>query len=266
MSTDALREAFDAAAPTYDEDFTATLIGGLQRDALWRRLEGLFPCGARLLDLGCGAGEDAVRFARAGMEVDGIDVSPAMVEIARERTRAEAVHEVTHFQALPIERLDELPECGYAGAFSSFGPLNCVRDLRPVAQALAERLRPGAPVALCFMNRLCLWETLLYPFTLQVHKAIRRSGGSWAPSSVSGTDGFPVYYPTVTEVRHAFRPEFDFVRAPGIGVFVPPTYLEPFAQRYPKLMTLLAGLDRRFAHWPVFRWIADHRVVILRRR
>ena len=266
MSVEAVREAFDAAAPTYDEDFTGSVIGKLQRDAVWRHIGPLFPAGSRVLDLGCGAGEDAVRLARRGVEVDGIDVSPAMVELARERARAEGLSELTRFEALPIERLAEYPECGFDGAISSFGPLNCVRELRPAAVALAERLRPGAPAALCFMNKLCLWETLFYPLTLQVHKAIRRFSGAWAPASVSGHDGFAVYYPSLRDVRRAFSPEFELELAPGIGVFVPPTYLEPFAQRHPRTMQWLAAADRAVAHWPGFRSIADHRLVILRRR
>jgi ubiquinone/menaquinone biosynthesis C-methylase UbiE len=45
--------------------------------------------GGRLLDLGCGAGREAIGFARAGLEVVGIDVAPAMIALARERARAE---------------------------------------------------------------------------------------------------------------------------------------------------------------------------------
>jgi len=44
--------------------------------------------GCRLLDVGCGAGREAIGFARAGLEVVGIDVAPAMVALARERVRA----------------------------------------------------------------------------------------------------------------------------------------------------------------------------------
>ena len=266
MSVEAVRAAFDAAAPSYDEDFTGSLIGRLQRKALWRHLEPQFSPGNRVLDLGCGAGEDAIRLARLGIEVDGIDVSPIMVELARARARAEGLEELARFEPLALERLHRFPECGYSGAISSFGPLNCVHDLSPVAAALADRLKPGAPVALCMMNRFCLWETLFYPLTLQLHKAIRRFSGAWAPASVSGHDGFEVYYPSVAEVRRAFAPEFDFEQAPGIGVFVPPTYLEPFAQRFPRLVRTFAAIDKAVAHLPGFRNIADHRLIILRRR
>jgi ubiquinone/menaquinone biosynthesis C-methylase UbiE len=42
----------------------------------------------RLLDVGCGTGREAIGFARAGLEVVGIDVAPAMIARARERARA----------------------------------------------------------------------------------------------------------------------------------------------------------------------------------
>jgi SAM-dependent methyltransferase len=39
--------------------------------------------GKRVLDVGCGAGTDLVRFARGGAEVTGIDLSSSAVELAR---------------------------------------------------------------------------------------------------------------------------------------------------------------------------------------
>ena len=47
--------------------------------------------GQRLLDVGCGAGREAVGFARAGLSVVGIDLAPAMIALAAERTRAAGV-------------------------------------------------------------------------------------------------------------------------------------------------------------------------------
>src|SRR5206468_10043300 len=41
----------------------------------------------RLLDVGCGAGREAIAFARASLFVAGIDVAPAMIALARERVR-----------------------------------------------------------------------------------------------------------------------------------------------------------------------------------
>jgi SAM-dependent methyltransferase len=47
------------------------------------------PPGA-LLDVGCGTGAHARQFASLGWSVDGVDLSPAMIEIARERTGTDA--------------------------------------------------------------------------------------------------------------------------------------------------------------------------------
>ncbi|HKQ62212.1 MAG TPA: class I SAM-dependent methyltransferase [Candidatus Polarisedimenticolaceae bacterium] len=59
--------------------------------------------GRRLLDVGCGAGREAIGFARAGIEVVGIDVAPAMIALARERAgRAELAIEFAVAEPLTL--------------------------------------------------------------------------------------------------------------------------------------------------------------------
>ncbi|HEV7860909.1 MAG TPA: methyltransferase domain-containing protein [Pyrinomonadaceae bacterium] len=43
------------------------------------------PTGSRILDVGCGSGWLSEYFARLGYDVTGIDISPALIEMARER-------------------------------------------------------------------------------------------------------------------------------------------------------------------------------------
>src|SRR5213082_864666 len=76
---------FDALAPRYDELWTQSTIGQLQRQAVWRRLDGLSRPGDMLLDLGCGTGADALHFMNRRMRVRAIDASFEMVRIARSR-------------------------------------------------------------------------------------------------------------------------------------------------------------------------------------
>lgn len=45
--------------------------------------------GERVLDLGCGTGNAALRAARAGADVTGIDTAPRLLEVARERLAAD---------------------------------------------------------------------------------------------------------------------------------------------------------------------------------
>ena len=66
-------------------------------------LLGLRP-GLRFVELGCGPGWMTRFVARHGLDARGYDISPAMIEIAREQARAENVE--AHFDAADFERLD----------------------------------------------------------------------------------------------------------------------------------------------------------------
>ena len=81
---DPAREAYEALAPFYDL-FTDgysydTLLAELERLALDHGL-----AGRRLLDVGCGTGKSFLPLLARGYEVAGCDLSPAMVELAREK-------------------------------------------------------------------------------------------------------------------------------------------------------------------------------------
>ena len=52
-------------------------------DYLERRIDFAGYTGRRVLDLGCGLGNDAARFARGGAVVTGVDLAPRAVELAR---------------------------------------------------------------------------------------------------------------------------------------------------------------------------------------
>lgn len=51
---------------------------------IWEVIQRRFPAGARILECGSGAGTYGASLARFGYEVTGVDLDPAMVELARE--------------------------------------------------------------------------------------------------------------------------------------------------------------------------------------
>ncbi|MGW7019256.1 class I SAM-dependent DNA methyltransferase [Streptomyces decoyicus] len=74
-------EAFDAIGDRYDDAFPHK--DGQLASGAW--LAGTLPAGSRILDLGCGTGLPTARqLTDAGHRVVGIDLSPSMVELARE--------------------------------------------------------------------------------------------------------------------------------------------------------------------------------------
>ncbi len=201
---------FDALASSYNALWTETARGREQREAVWREIDGLFHAGSRVLDLGCGPGDDALHLAGLGVEVLGIDAAPKMVELARSRGVNAYLLAIEDLPALLArQQADEGvgsepggPPHHFSGAISNFGALNCVRDLRPVAAQLARLVQPAGPLAICLMGRFCLTDWR--------HATKRWLGRTqWR--------GMDVYYPTSGQVRAAFAPHFAFERRVSIA-------------------------------------------------
>jgi SAM-dependent methyltransferase len=105
----------------------------------------------RILDLPCGQGRHAIELARRGYQVTGMDISPYLIEIARERAGAAGVQVrwLTGDMRQPI-----------AGAtfdlilnlFTSFGYFAEDDDDRQVLAAAASMLRPGGRFVLEVIN------------------------------------------------------------------------------------------------------------------
>ncbi|HEV2116823.1 MAG TPA: class I SAM-dependent methyltransferase [Terriglobales bacterium] len=254
---------FDALAESYDRIFTDSLIGRAQRNAVWRQLDTTFLPGQRVLELNCGTGVDALHLAARGVRVEAFDVSPAMIRVAGRRL-LQGNGLPVRFRVLATEQLSTVDSV-YDGAFSNFGGLNCVEDLRQVARNLARLVRPLGQILLCLATRFCVWETAWWLAHGKPAKAFRRLRRSGVTAELSPGSSVHVQYPSINELRRLFAPEFSLVSMHGIGLFVPPSYVEPQAKRFPKLLCLAARLDARLSSLPGVRVIADHVLLKFRR-
>lgn len=241
---------FDRFALTYDQTWTNSPVGRLQRDAVWRNLGGLFKPGDHVLDLGCGTGEDSLWLMRRAVEVTAIDASPRMVQAARERG--------VNAQVMRIEDLRRMA-MRFDGAISNFGPLNCLESFDEFRAALTRIIRPGGKVALCLIGRFCLWETLVYAAQGRFAKAARR----WSGLHESPSVGFTVAYPSVKALRRAMGREFTLEKVMGIGIAVPPSFVRWIPR---PVLKIFAAIDRRIERVPVVRGLSDHRLLIFSRR
>lgn len=98
-----------------------------------------------LLDIGCGSGMAAMLAALRGMMVSGLDASPALIEIARERTPG---------GAFAIGEMEELPYPDHA--FDVVTGFNALQYAASPLKALQEARRvtkPGGKVALLFWGK-----------------------------------------------------------------------------------------------------------------
>jgi len=260
---------FDAVAARYDETFTSSIIGRAQRAAVWKELTMAFHPGDRVLEIGCGTGVDACCLAERGVEVLACDPSSHMIEVASRRIRQrgfEVLVRTCVLRAEDVSGLSASGEVSFDGAFSNFGALNCVRDLRVAAKGIARLLRPGGTALLCWMGPYCLWEMLFYLGQGNTRKAFRRFRREAVSVRLAEKALVQVHYPSVRTLAETFSPEFHVQSVQGIGVAVPPSYLESWAWRHPRLIRLCEQFDCWFGRWPGLRSMGDHVLVKLERR
>jgi SAM-dependent methyltransferase len=141
--------------PSWDDSYTGTVappwdIGRPQ--PAFRRLAERGLLAGRVLDAGCGTGENTLLAASVGADAVGVDVSPRAIERARDKAvarRVEARFEVT--DALSLADLGLTFDAAIdSGLFHVFDDDNRSRYVA----SLASVLRPGGRCYLmCFSDR-----------------------------------------------------------------------------------------------------------------
>lgn len=254
--------AFDAFAQTYDATFSDTLLGRLLRQRVWRALQAAFPPGSHVLEIACGTGRDAAWLAQQGVRITATDGSQQMIEAAR-ATASQAG--VAHNVETRIQTLQELAQATWPdpppfdGAFSNFGGLNTVADLRPLARSLAQAVRSGGRLVLAPMGPFCPWEILW-------HLAHRQPVVAWRrfkppASAVIGSQTIPIWYPGLRRLKRQFAPWFRLESTRSLGLFLPPSYLGHLVERHPHIASQLNWLEQRLA--PLTRSWGDHYLSVL---
>jgi ubiquinone/menaquinone biosynthesis C-methylase UbiE len=111
----------------------------------------------RLLDVGCGAGRNAIPLVRQGWTVDGTDLSLGMLQAARQRLTAEAPG---HRLGLALAPMERLPIAAHSIDFIvAHGIWNLARttaEFRGAVREAARVARPGASLFVFTFSRATL--------------------------------------------------------------------------------------------------------------
>jgi ubiquinone/menaquinone biosynthesis C-methylase UbiE len=114
-------------------------------DGVFQRYMG--ECGDKrgiLLDLGCGTGQLSVRFAKAGYDVIGVDISDDCLSIAADRAGEEAPDCDVRFIKQDIRKLDMYGTVNVTvAAFDVINHLKTLRDIRACFERVALFTEPG---------------------------------------------------------------------------------------------------------------------------
>lgn len=265
--------AFSRAAELFDADEALNPLAQWTRQRSLATLDAAFGPGARLIELGCGTGIEAIHLAERGTSIVATDAAPGMIAALQTKLAPEGPAANLAPQIRPLllpahrvgELLDEYGPGAFDGAYSSMGALNCEPDLAPVAAGLARLVRPGGWLVFSILNRFCVWETAWYLRARRRDLAFRRWPGQ-AEATARGAwqdERFTCYYWTPGAIAHAFQPMFRPVRRQGLPWLLPPLYLDGLLRRAPRLFRRLARLDRRWAAtWPAYL-LGDHLLIEL---
>lgn len=256
---DAVREAFNRHAGSYHTQFAGSAAGQAMRQKVWDSADSVLPAGARVLDLGCGTGEDAIRFAQRGMRVTAVDIASEMIAELDLKARAAGVADRIDARVSDIESL-ESPHESFDAIFSNFGAINCLSNLTSLRVLASTALRPGGHLILVPMGRLYPLETATFLFKGDVRGAFRRFG-SGCSATVEGRK-FPVWYYSPRNLRQALGDEFSLTHLLGLRALLPAPGLEHLERYLP--LPLFTSLDAALTHWRFTASLADHYVSIWR--
>lgn len=171
----ATRDAYNAVAAHYTE-----VINGIWRDrpfdlAMFAAFADLVRTagGGRVADLGCGPGHLTAHLRTLGLDAFGIDLSPAMIEIAR------AAHPGVVFEIGSMTALD-LADHSLSGVFAHYSTIHTPPARLPQVFAEFHRvLAPGGYLHLAFLAERDASE-LGQPYDHTVALAYR-----WSPDRIS---------------------------------------------------------------------------------
>lgn len=255
-----MEASFDKAAINYDDTFTNTEIGKMQRVLVYNELSKHLTSVQNILEINCGTGEDAIWFAKQNFNITATDISPKMIEVAKNKTnlnfRVADINSIT--KTFEDEQFDLL--------FSNFGGLNCLSELKlknffsNIHSILSEK----GKMALVIMPKNTLWERLYFLAKAQFSKMSRRKKAG----VIANVDGENVttYYYNPKDIVNLAKANFETVTVKPIGFFVPPSYLEGYFKNKKGILKFLNRWEQGIKNMTFLSKYADHYLIILQKR
>lgn len=256
-----MKADFDQAAQNYDNYFTFSEIGKIQRNLVYEKLQKQLINIKKIIEINCGTGEDAIWLAQQGFQVTATDISEIMIEIAQSKSN---VNHLT-FKVLDINHLSEETE-NFDLLFSNFGGLNCLtkKELALFFNSAAKILTEKGKMSLVIMPKNTLWEQFYFVLKLDFKAAFRRK----KEVAFANVDGEKVatYYYNPKDIVTLSEINFEFLEVKPIGFFIPPSYLEPFFKNKKPVLNGLTFLENKIKNRSFLSKYADHYIITLQKR
>lgn len=261
---------FDQAAKTYDHDFTHSNIGRVLRNTVWKYIDTILPKDQplKILELNCGSGEDAIRFAQRGHIVVATDISEEMIRVTTQKAND---HELAEFIKPQVCDVKNIMNCklptDFDLIFSNFGGLNCLDhfELQKLSSSLFKLLKPNGRFVAVVMPKFSLWESVYYTSKFRAEKIFQRNTNNYLEVSV-GDSRVKTWYYSPGQFAEIFQSHFQKLITKPIGFAIPPSYMEANIGRKKPLMDFLSQLEYVTSQISFLSGISDHFIMDLQKR
>jgi SAM-dependent methyltransferase len=257
--------AFNSYAAEYDQHFTQSPIGRMQRERVYRHLLPLLNKETKLLEINCGTGEDALFLSPKVAHILATDISTEMIKEAKRKKGKTNIMNVD-FAAIDARTLHKNLDSCFDLLFSDFGGLNCLssEELKLFSENISSFIHTQGKLVLVIMGKKCLWENFL--FLKQKDKRLyRRNTDSGVPTNINNST-FNTYYYSPRQIEFLFADSFIAKKIRPIGFFVPPSYLNPYFLNKKWALRLLISLEKLVGSFSFLSNYSDHYLIVLEKK
>jgi ubiquinone/menaquinone biosynthesis C-methylase UbiE len=253
-------KVFDKMAAGYDERFTFSLTGSLQREKVRRLLKSKIRPGMKVLEINCGTGEDAFYLSGLGCSVTAADGSRKMIDLCTTKAGKRNSSSGIKFTRLDFSELRDLQEDGaYDLIYSNFSGLNCIgpEEIGRLSGMFSSLLKKDGSMIIVVFGTRCAWERTYMLFKGRFREIKRRKRNTPVKFNFDGNEQMIWYY-SPARFRQIFAEHFSVQLIKPVGLFIPPTYMEKFFSGKKSWLKILAMGEKWFGNISLLSDYGDH--------
>jgi ubiquinone/menaquinone biosynthesis C-methylase UbiE len=259
-------KAFSVQSAVFDQSFSANPIVQYKRQRVRQHIQQYVKPGHQVLELNCGTGEDALWLARYGCRVHATDFSTGMLNELNKKITAYGLENKISTELCSFTQLERLSNKGpYDFIFSNFAGLNCTDRLDKVLASFPYLLNPGGVATLVVLPGFCLWEVFLL-FKGKFNTAFRRFfSHRGRKANIEGV-AIKCWYYNPSYIIGLLKNDFGLLDVEGLCTLVPPSYMENFPEKHPRLYRWLQRQEEKWKNrWP-WKHIGDYYIISLKKK
>lgn len=258
--------AFTEQSVKFDDLYSKNPIIKYKRKRVRDHLSKFIVPGQNILELNSGTGEDVVWLAQENCNVHATDISVGMQRVLKQKIKTKGLEKLVNTEICSFTALENLKQRGpYDLIFSNFAGLNCTGDLDKVLLSFSKLLKPKGIVTLVILPKFCLWEFLLI-FKGKAKTASRRLFSKKGVSARVEQTYFTCWYYNPSYIIKYLKKDFELLSIEGLCTIVPPSYIENFAEKFPKLFSSLCKIENAWKNkWP-WKYIGDYYIISLQKK